>query len=88
MLQLFLEYSRSSFVLRNLCTIAYDYEIKVTEVASNEAIDRFDIYPLIIQPDGGFLDAESVVEFHVDHLPTMLGPIGHRFQLEVRLNPF
>ncbi|XP_043589616.1 hydrocephalus-inducing protein homolog [Bombus pyrosoma] len=81
--QLFLEYSRSSFVLRNLCTITFDYEIKVTEVASNEAIDRFDIYPLIIRPDGGFVDAESVVEFHVDHLPTMLGPIGHRFQLEI-----
>ncbi|KAK1122967.1 hypothetical protein K0M31_008605 [Melipona bicolor] len=81
--QLFLEYSRKTFVLKNLCTIAFDYEIKATEIVSNEAIKRFDICPLIIQPNKGFVDAESVVEFYVNHLATKLGPISHRFQLEI-----
>ncbi|KAK9306551.1 hypothetical protein QLX08_002752 [Tetragonisca angustula] len=81
--QLFLEYSRKTFVLKNLCTIAFDYEIKATEIVSNEVIERFDICPLIIQPSKGFVDVESVVEFYVNHLATKLGPISHRFQLEI-----
>ncbi|XP_017761797.1 PREDICTED: hydrocephalus-inducing protein homolog [Eufriesea mexicana] len=80
--ELFLKYNRKSLVLRNLCAIAFEYEIK--EVASVDAIDRFDIHPLKVEPNTGFVDPESSVEFHVDHLPTKLGPIDHRFQLEVR----
>ena len=49
-------------------------------------MERFDICPLIIEPNKGFVDAESAVEFYVDHLATKLGPISHRLQLEVQLN--
>ncbi|CAD1478444.1 unnamed protein product [Heterotrigona itama] len=81
--QLFLEYSRKTLVLKNLCMIAFDYEIKATEIVSNEAIERFDVCPLIIQPNKGLVDAESAVEFYVNHLATKLGPISHRIQLEI-----
>ncbi|CAK9811305.1 Hydrocephalus-inducing protein [Anthophora quadrimaculata] len=80
--QLFLECSRKSFNLRNLCTIAFEFKIKTTE-AFGETIDRFGIHPLTVQPDNGFVDAQSLVEFHVDHLPTSLGPIVYQFQLEI-----
>ncbi|XP_076763163.1 hydrocephalus-inducing protein homolog [Xylocopa sonorina] len=81
--QLFLERKRSAFVLRNTCAIAFEYKVEGAEAASNQPIGGFDTQSLRVWPNSGTVDAESFVEFHVDHLPTILGSIDHQFQLEI-----
>ncbi|XP_043251739.1 hydrocephalus-inducing protein homolog [Colletes gigas] len=81
--QLFLESSRRNFVLKNKSKIAFEYKVIGSVSTTEDAIDRFDINPLKVEPRAGFVDAQSFVEFHVEQRSTMLGPIDHQFQLEI-----
>ncbi|XP_026670103.1 hydrocephalus-inducing protein homolog [Ceratina calcarata] len=81
--QMFLELNRKSFVLRNRCGIAFEYKIITTDLLIDEAADQFDLQPLKVEPNCGFVEPEGIVEFHVDHLPTVLGSIDHQIYLQI-----
>lgn len=85
LLQPLLESSRRRFALRNNSRITFGYKITGLDAASDETVDNFNINPLMVEPNTGFVDAQSFVEFDVEQRPTILGPIDHRFQLEARL---
>ncbi|XP_031837907.2 hydrocephalus-inducing protein homolog [Nomia melanderi] len=79
-----LESGRRRFALRNNSGVAFGYKITGSNAAApDETVDNFDINPLMVEPNTGFVDAQSFVEFDVEHRPTILGPIDHRFQLEI-----
>ncbi|XP_053973138.1 hydrocephalus-inducing protein homolog [Hylaeus volcanicus] len=81
--QLFMESGRRSFTLRNQSGVAFEYKITDSVSDVDDGIDRFDINPLKVEPNAGSVDAQSFVEFNVEHRSTILGPIEHQFQLEI-----
>lgn len=82
LLQLLLESSHRRFALRNNSRVAFSYKITGSNAAPDEMVDNFDINSLMVEPNTGFVDAQSFVEFDVQQRPTILGPIDHRLQLE------
>ncbi|XP_076659704.1 hydrocephalus-inducing protein homolog [Halictus rubicundus] len=81
--QLLLEQSHRSFTLKNTSEVAFGYKVTGLDNVVEETVNSFDISPLMVEPSTGFVDALSSVEFDVKQRSTTLGPIDHRFQLEV-----
>nr|XP_034173204.1 hydrocephalus-inducing protein homolog isoform X3 [Osmia lignaria] len=82
--QMFLGSTRKSFALRNLGTTTFQYKINGTILpSSNEKIDRLDMNSLKVEPYTGYVDPQLFVEIQVEHCAEILGPIHHRFQLEI-----
>ncbi|XP_076237948.1 hydrocephalus-inducing protein-like [Calliopsis andreniformis] len=82
--QLFLEPCQKNFTLTNCCGIAFQY--KITDLSSDQRNDAFHINPFKVEPMSGTVNVESLVQFNVEHRPTILGTIDRRLNLEV--NPF
>ncbi|XP_061935076.1 hydrocephalus-inducing protein homolog [Apis cerana] len=81
--QLFLQRQRKCITLKNICTIAFEFEIKDAVKFFDEEFNRFNLHPLKIEPVSGCVNPESCVQFQVDHVAMTLGRIDHYFQLEI-----